>query len=98
MKKKIITRTLVTTEVKVMGIVLSEAKTIISEFSLVGSFKDNNDILNYIKATYEDGTIVYAMVTEVTEKETLYGMTESEFMSHAKQLPPRKVYETWTAK
>ena len=93
MKEKMITRTVVTTEVKVMGIVVAEAKTITSEFTLVGSFKDNDDILKYIKATYEDGTIVYAMVIEVTEQETLYGMTESEFMAHAKQLPPRKIYE-----
>ena len=93
MKEKMVTRTVVTTEVKVMGIVVAEAKTITSEFTLVGAFKDNDDILKHIKATYEDDTIVYAMITEVKEVETLYGMTESEFMSHAKKLPPRKIYE-----
>ena len=59
---------------------------------MTGSFKDNADILKAIKKQF-DGQIVYAAVVNVEEKDTLYGMTESEFMKYAKELPPRKVYE-----
>ena len=60
--------------------------------TLTGSFKDNADILKAIKKQF-DGQVVYAAVVNVEEKETLYGITESEFMKYAKELPPRKVYE-----
>ena len=92
-REKMVTRTIVSFEVKVLGINLADGTAVTSEYEISGNFKDNADLLKYIKKQYDSEQLVNAAIASVEEKEKLYGMTESEFMKHAKELPPRKVYE-----
>ena len=92
MREKMITRTVTATVATVLGIDVATSTAVQEVKTLTGSFKDNADILKAIKKQF-DGQVVYAAVVNVEEKETLYGMTESEFMKYAKELPPRKVYD-----
>lgn len=91
MKEKMITRTVTATVATVMCVEIATAKAFTTEFTLTGSFKDNADILKAIKKNDTD-EIVYAAIISTETKETLYGMTESDFMRYAKELPPRKNY------
>ena len=92
-REKMVTRTIVSFEVKVLGINLVDGTAVTSEYEISGNFKDNADMLKFIKKNYDNEQLVNAAIASVEEKEKLFGMTEAEFMKYAKELPPRKVYE-----
>lgn len=87
-----VTRTVSATVVKVMCVDIKEQTAFTTEITLTGTYKDNADILKTLKKN-DSSELVYAAIISTEVKETLYGMTESEFMKYAKELPPRKVYE-----
>ena len=86
--EKMVTRTIATTKVKVLGIKLSDSTATVQEITLGGKGYTEKDAFKAVsKKTYED--FIPAKVTEMVEDEKLYGMTEAEFLAHAKELPPR---------
>ena len=91
-REKMVTRTVSATVVNVMCVEIATAKAFTTEITLTGAFKDNADILKTLKKN-DTAELVYVAIVSTEVKETLYGMTESEFMKYAKELPPRKVYE-----
>ena len=92
-REKMVTRTIVSFEVKVLGINLVDGSAVTSEYEVSGNFKDNADLLKYIKKQYDSEQLVNAVIASVAEKEKLFGMPESVFMQYAKELPPRKAQE-----
>ena len=95
-REKMITRTIESTNVRIMGIDTASASVTYNVYFLNGTFKSDDEIIARVKA--DNGTAVMngfipvkVDFKEVVEK--LYGMPESEFMKYAKELPPRKVYE-----
>ena len=90
MKEKIITRTVVTLEVHVMG--LDENNLVaIRVFNL--PVIDDKKILPFLMNKSND-SFTPAKVVKVETVEQLYGMPESLFMKYAEKLPPRKIYNT----
>ena len=87
-KEKIMTRTIYTYSVKVMGI--EDNAVTFKDYEI--PVMDESKILAYIKRI-DNSTFIPASVVNLEMNETLYGCTESEFMSVAHKLPPRKVYE-----
>ena len=83
-----ITRTVTATVATVMVVEIKTAKAYTTEITMTGIFKDNADLLKAIKKNDNDEMVFAAIVSTRTE-ETLYGMSESEFMKYAKVLPPR---------
>lgn len=92
MKEKMITRTVTVTKATVMGVSLSSGDSFTTTYTLTGTFKNYDDILKNIKKDYDTTVLKHAAVVNTETEDLLFGMTESEFMSHAKQLPPRKNY------
>lgn len=87
MREKIITRTVISLKVSVLGFD-SEDLPIIKDFDL--PMMDEKKILKYITDTCPGFTP--AKIRKVEQVEQLYGMPESVFMQYAEKLPPRKDY------
>lgn len=86
-KEKIITRTVLSLKVSVLGFDTDD-NPIMRDFEI--PMMDEKKILKYITENYS--TFTPAKVRKVVEVEQLYGMPESLFMQYATKLPPRKNY------
>lgn len=91
---KMVTRTVSETLAEVMGLHISTATPETKTLTIAGEFDDNTSVLKAVKAAYETEDFKIAAVLSFQTEEKLYGMTEQEFLSHAKLLPPRKIYNT----
>ena len=95
-REKMITRTIESTKVNVMGIDTASNTVAYQEYTLSGTFKNDDEIIAKVKSDNGLAVINGFIPVKVETKETiekLYGMPESVFMQYAKELPPRKVYE-----
>ena len=88
-KVNMVTRTIDTTIVQVVGLNTSTKEVITADIEVAGSVKDIR-LLKMMNEQYApvDTVYVQASVKEVISK--LYGMSESDFIKHAKVLPPRQ--------
>lgn len=88
-KVNMVTRTIDTTIVQVMGLNTSTKEVINTDIEVSGSVKDER-LLKMMNDLYApaDTVFVQASVKEVISK--LYGMSEADFIKHAKILPPRQ--------
>ena len=92
-KEKLITRTMITTHVNVIMYDDAEKSTFEMPHNIVG--KVSKDVaLEILHDTFDTDTLKVVMVNTMDYVEKLYGVTESEFMAIAKELPPRKNNET----
>ena len=102
MKESMVTRTIITTRATCLCLNTETAEPFSAMVTVPRTYKDNEALLKAVKKvvehvgitdpsgnTYYGEPIVVAKVVGSTEIETLYGMTESEFLSNAKVLPPR---------
>lgn len=89
-REKIITRTVTTLSVDVMGI---DSNGNVSTVNLEIPVMEDRKIFPYIVAT-STSYFSPARVVKVEQVEQLYGMPESVFIAHATKLPPRKDYNT----
>ena len=86
---RMVTRTIIATNVKALVADLENNALVEKVLKVAGKYEDANakDFQKALKATHPDEIV--AKVLEMTYEETLYGMLESEFLNHAKVLPPR---------
>lgn len=89
-----VTRTINFTEVTALTVDVEAQATATQVFTLSGTFTENEKLIKALKKEYETDTIKVVSVISTTVNEKLYGMTEQEFMSLAKVLPPRKNYNS----
>lgn len=84
-----VTRTIKTTHATLMCVDTETAEVFNKDVILPRTFEDENAILKAAKKVHETGTckVVAVVATEVNE--TLYGMSEADFIANAKPLPPR---------
>lgn len=84
-----ITRTLTATVCTVLCCDVEAGDTIIETVTVPRTYKTDEALMKALRPLIETEQIkpVHIQTKEVTE--TLYGMTEAEFMEHAKVLPPR---------
>lgn len=87
-----VTRTINFTEVTALTVDVVAQATATQVYTLSGTYADNDKLIKALKKEYESDTIKVVSVISSEVQEKLYGMTEQEFMSLAKVLPPRKVY------
>lgn len=57
------------------------------------TYKDDEALFKKVKEVLETDTLKPVHIVDKEEIETLYGMTEQEFIEHAEVQPPRKVAE-----
>lgn len=89
-KKAMVTRTITTTKVEVMCLDIAQQEPYNGVVILPRTYKDDRAILKAAAAIIDDDThkAVHVVRTEVME--TLYGMTETDFIRNAQILPARK--------
>ena len=93
-RERMVTRTVMVTEVEVMCLNVTNAQVEINTYELSGTYTDNNVLLKAIKKVYETDELKCVSVQETKEKEILYGMKEIDFIRLATILPPRNSKES----
>lgn len=84
-----VTRTIVTTKANVMCLDVQVGEPFNKEVIVPRTYKDNETLLKKVKPMIETDTVKAVHIVDSEEIETLYGMTEQEFIKYAKVLPPR---------
>ena len=84
-----VTRTIQTTTATVLCLNIKEGEPFNKEVVLPRTYKDEKSMMKVVEklVNTEDVKAVHIVHTEVNE--TLYGMTEQEFIQKAQVLPPR---------
>ena len=95
-RKQMVTRTIVATKVNVMCLDIVKAEPFNTDIVLPGTFKTEKKLMEAVEELVNSKTekAVHIMLQE--EIETLYGMSEQDFINHAKVLDKetRKEIET----
>ena len=88
-RERMVTRTveLSVCEVMCMDTVTAEVK--IMTYEVGGGITEEKALLKAIKKMHETDNFKCVAISKVTNKEILYGMSETEFIKLAKILPPR---------
>lgn len=86
---KMVTRTILSTEVKAVTANLEE--NVLEEvfYIIPGKITNKDKALNMLKKNYATTTRIPTAISELTICEKLYGMPEETFIEHAVELPPR---------
>ena len=84
-----VTRTIVTTKVNVMCLDVQAGEPCNKTVTVPRTYKDDGALLNKVRPLIETETLKAVHIVDKEEIETLYGMTEQEFIKYAKVLPPR---------
>lgn len=92
-KEKLITRTITVSECEFMCVDVETANVEVITAELTGKL-DNETALKLYKSAVESETFKVVACQSISYTEQLYGMTEKEFIKHARILPPRKTAET----
>ena len=89
-----VTRTIQTTHAIVLCMDIENREPCNRDVILPRTYKDDNAILKAVKKVIETDTLKAVQVVSSMVQETLYGMSEQDFIAHATILPPRKDYNT----
>ena len=84
-----VTRTIQTTRANVLCLNIVEGEPFNKEVILPRTYKDEKAMMKVVEKLVNNDEVkaVHIVATEV--EETLYGMTEQDFISYASILPPR---------
>lgn len=89
MKKPMVTRTILTTEVTVLCLDLIKAEPFNKTVTLPRTYKGEKAIMKKVSAIIDNDEVKAVHVVDTKVNETLYGMTEEQFISMAEVLPSR---------
>lgn len=84
-----VTRTILSTEVKVVTANLSENVLEEVTYNIPGKITNKDKAMNILRKRYTTSSRIPTSVVELTISEKLYGMPEEFFIEHAVELPPR---------
>ena len=97
MRERMVTRTIMTTKVTVLCADALAGEMFEKELTLPRTYKDNKALMKAVSKVVDidtdDEKIKAVLVKASEEIETLYGMTELDFINTAKVLPPRGTKE-----
>lgn len=86
---KMVTRTILSTEVKAVIANLSENVLEEVTYNIPGKITNKDKAMKILRKQYTTLPIIPTTVVELTNCEKLYGMPEETFIEHAVELPPR---------
>lgn len=89
-----VTRTIVATKANVMCLDVQKGEPFNESVTIPRTYKDDEVLLKKVRPLLETETVKAVHIVDKEEIETLYGMTEQEFIQRAKVLPPRNVAVT----
>lgn len=84
-----VTRTITTTKAIVLCLNIEQGEPYNVSVIVPRTYKDEESLLKKIKPMVETDTVKAVHIVSTEQVETLYGMTEQNFVEHAKVLPPR---------
>lgn len=88
-----VTRTIPTTIVKLFCVNTEDRSTFEQSITLPRTYKDEIKMMKAVEKVLEGEPIKAVSIIGYEVQETLYGMTEQEFIRHATVLPPRGTKE-----
>lgn len=86
-----VTRTIPTTVVSVFCVNTEDRTTFEQSITLPRTYKDDVKLMKAVEKVLEGEPIKAVSIIASEVHETLYGMTEADFIKSAKVLPPREV-------
>ena len=89
-----VTRTIQTTVVTIFCVNIEDKSTFEQTITLPRTYKDESKMMKKIEKILEGEPVKAVSISGYEVKETLYGMTEAEFIKYATVLPPRDSKET----
>lgn len=84
-----VTRTIITTMANVLCLNIEQGEPFNKVVEVPRTYKTEEELLNKVKSVADTDTEKCVHIVAKEEIETLYGMTEQEFIEHATVLPPR---------
>ena len=84
-----VTRTIPTTDVKFLAVNIELRETYEQVITLPRTYKDEDKMMKALEKVLAGEPIKAVSIISYEVRETLYGMTEAEFIKHAQVLPPR---------
>lgn len=91
-----VTRTIITTKASVMCLDVHVGEPLTKVVTVSRTYKSDAELLKKVKPLIETDSVKAVHIVDSEEIETLYGMTEQEFIRYAKVLPPRNATNTDT--
>lgn len=88
-----VTRTITTTKVNVMCLDIETGEPCNKITVVPRTYKNDETLLKKVKEVLETETLKPVHIVDKEEIETLYGMTEQNFIEHSEVLQPRAVKE-----
>ena len=97
-RKPMVTRTIVTTKVNVLCLDIQSAEPFNKVVTLPRTYKDEKKLLKRVEEVVNTDDVKAVHIVAKEEVETLYGMTEQDFITNATVLNPttRKEIEAET--
>lgn len=89
-RQRMVTRTVTITYCEMMCLNVDTAEVQVLTVALTGKITDKKTALKVYKKQAETETFKPVTCNSMTTEDVLYGMTEEQFLEHAKKLPPRK--------
>lgn len=87
-RKPMVTRTITTTKANVLCMDIQTAEPFNKVVTLPRTYKDDKTLMKKVQEVVETDTVKAVHVVDKEEVETLYGMTEQEFIQKAVVLNP----------
>lgn len=88
-----VTRTIVATKANVMCLDVQAGEPCNKVVTVPRTYKDDEALMKKVRPLLETETLKAVHIVGKEEIETLYGMTEQDFIEHAEVLPPRNTVE-----
>lgn len=86
-----VTRTIQTTTATVLCLNIKEGEPFNKEVILPRTYKDEKSMMKVVEKVINTDDVKAVHIVHTDVNETLYGMTEQEFIAAARVLPDRKV-------
>lgn len=87
-RKPMVTRTIITTKVTVLCLDINAAEPFNETVTLPRTYKDDKKLLKSVEEVINTEEVKAVHIVDKKEIETLYGMTEQDFINNAKILDP----------
>lgn len=90
MRKPMVTRTIKSTEAKVLCLNVITGESFEEVITVAGTFKDEKKLMDAVTAIVNNDEVKAVHIYSTEVKETLYGMSEQKFVETAEIMPERK--------
>lgn len=88
MRKRMVTRSIISTRVRALCVNPQSAETFEDEFLLIGKIVDKDKVLKRVSKLYNTENCSIVAIRDIKEVNELYGMDEADFIAGAKILDP----------